>query len=153
MSRYEATVLWQRPAAAAFTDGRYSRVHLWRFDGGVEVPASASPQIVPLPFSTPAAVDPEEAYVAALASCHMLFFLSIAAGRGFLIERYSDRAEGVMEPDAKGRTAMTRVVLNPHVVYAGPNPERAVEEAMHHAAHDRCFLANSVRTVIETRLG
>ncbi|WP_395676485.1 OsmC family protein [Inquilinus sp.] len=152
MSHYEATVLWQRPPDLAFTDGRYSRAHLWRFDGGAEVPASASPQVVPLPFSAAENVDPEEAFVAALASCHMLFFLSIAAKRHFVVDRYSDRAEGVMEPNAEGRVAVTRVVLNPRVTYAGTAPDRATEEAMHHAAHDQCFLANSVRTTIETRL-
>lgn len=152
MSRYQATVLWQRPPDIAFTDGRYSRAHLWRFDGGAEVPASASPQIVPLPFSAPEAVDPEEAYAAALASCHMLFFLSIAAKRRFVVDRYSDTAEAVMEKTAEGRNAVTRVILNPRVAYAGPVPDRDAEEAMHHAAHEQCFLANSVKTVIETRL-
>lgn len=153
MSRYEATVLWQRPPDVAFADNRYSRAHLWRFDGGAEVPASASPEVVPPPFSAPANVDPEEAYVAALASCHMLFFLSIAAKRRFVVDRYSDRAEGMMEKNAEGRVAVTRVVLNPRVAYAGTAPDRAAEEAMHHAAHAQCFLANSVKTEIETRLG
>lgn len=150
---YEATVLWQRPADAAFTDGRYSRAHAWRFDGGAEVPASSSPQVVPLPFSSAAAVDPEEAYVASLASCHMLFFLSIAARKRFVVDRYSDTAEGVMEKGADGKIAVTRVVLNPRVTYAGPGPDRATEEEIHHAAHAQCFLANSVKTEIETRLG
>ncbi|OWJ66115.1 OsmC family protein [Inquilinus limosus] len=153
MSHYQATVLWQRPPDVAFTDGRYSRVHLWRFDGGVEVPASASPHVVPLPFSAAEPVDPEEAYVAALASCHMLTFLSIAARRRFVVDRYGDTAEGVMEKNGDGRLAVTRVVLNPRVAYVGPAPDRTVEEAMHHAAHEQCFLANSVRTMIETRLG
>jgi len=152
MSHYQATVLWQRPPDIAFTDGRYSRVHLWRFDGGVEVPASASPHIVPLPFSASEPVDPEEAYIAALASCHMLTFLSIAAKRRFVVDSYSDTAEGVMENNGDGRLAVTRAVLNPRVTYAGTAPDRAAEEAMHHAAHDQCFLANSVRTTIETRL-
>src|SRR5882757_6344507 len=113
MSHYEATVLWQRPPDLAFTDGRYSRAHLWRFDGGAEVPASSSPQVVALPFSAAGNVDPEEAFVAALASCHMLFSLAIAAKRRFVVDRYSDRAEGVMEANAEGRVAVTRVVLNP----------------------------------------
>jgi organic hydroperoxide reductase OsmC/OhrA len=152
MSQYEATVLWQRPPDIAFTDGRYSRAHLWRFDGGAEVPGSSSPQVVPLPFSDAAAVDPEEAYLAALASCHMLCFLWIAAKRRFVIDRYDDRAEGMMETNAAGREWVGRVVLNPRVTYAGTAPDRAAEEAMHHAAHEDCFLANSVKTVIETRL-
>ena len=153
MSHYQATVLWQRPPDVAFTDGRYSRVHLWRFDGGAEVPASASPHIVPPPFSAPEAVDPEEAYAAALASCHMLFFLSIAAKRGFVVDRYDDTAEAVMEKDAAGRVAVTQVTLNPRVTYAGRMPDHDTEEAMHHAAHEQCFLANSVRTAIEVRPG
>jgi len=153
MSQYQATVLWQRPPDVAFTDGRYSRAHLWRFDGGAEVPASASPHVVPLPFSVPEAVDPEEAYIAALASCHMLFFLSIAAKRGFAVDRYDDTAEGVMEKNAEGRLAVTRVTLNPRVTYAGPAPDHAAERAMHHAAHEQCFLANSVRTAIDVRPG
>ncbi|MGF6226693.1 organic hydroperoxide reductase OsmC/OhrA [Inquilinus ginsengisoli] len=152
MSQYQATVLWQRPPDVAFTDGRYSRAHLWRFDGGVEVPASASPHVVPPPFSAPEGVDPEEAYIAALSSCHMLTFLSIAAKRRFAVDGYSDAVEGMMEKNADGRIAVTRAVLNPRVTYAGPAPDRATEEAMHHAAHEQCFLANSVKTEIEIRL-
>ena len=148
MSHYQATVLWQRPPDIAFTDGRYSRAHLWRFDGGAEVPASASPHIVPLPFSAPEAVDPEEAYVAALASCHMLFFLSIAAKRHFVVDRYSDTVEGVMEKNAAGQLWVSRVTLHPEIVYAGPQPTAEQRDHMHHAAHEVCFIANSVKTEI-----
>ena len=110
MGEYRAVVVWSRDGAA-FTGNRYSRAHRWLFDGGVEVPASSSPQVVPLPLSVAAAVDPEEAFVASLTSCHMLWFLSIAAKRGFLIDSYRDEAVGVMAKDASGKLAMTRVTL------------------------------------------
>lgn len=146
MSRYTAVITWDR-AGAAFTDNRYSRGHRWDFDGGVSVPASASPHVVPLPRSVAEAVDPEEAFVAALASCHMLTFLSIAAKRGFVVETYRDEAVGVMSPNADGRLAMTEVVLHPQIVFAkAGRPSAAEHEAMHHAAHEECFIANSVRT-------
>src|SRR5512147_586110 len=106
MSLYTAVIAWER-SGAVFTDNRYSRGHRWNFDGGVEVPASASPHVVPLPLSVAAAVDPEEAFVAALASCHMLWFLSIAARQGIVVERYRDEAIGVMAKNAQGRLAMT----------------------------------------------
>ena len=118
MSRYMAVIEWSRDGAR-FTDNRYSRAHRWRFDGGVEVPASASPQVVPLPMSVAAAVDPEEAFVASLSSCHMLFFLSLAAKRGFVVDDYRDEAGGVMAGDAGGRLAMTRVTLHPAVALRG----------------------------------
>ena len=147
MSRYTATVVWER-GEAPFTDNRYSRAHRWRFDGGAEVPASASPHIVPLPKSDAAGVDPEEAFVAALSSCHMLFFLSFAAKRGLVVDRYEDEAEGVLGKDESGRLAMTRVTLRPSVRYAGGIPEESVEETLHHQAHEACFIANSVRTEV-----
>jgi len=153
MSRHGATVAWTRNADEAFTDNRYSLAHRWRFDGGAEVPASASPHIVPLPYSEPANVDPEEAFVAALSSCHMLFYLSLAAARGLVVDNYDDEAEGFMEKDGDGATWVARVVLSPRVAYAGQAPDRATEAELHHEAHRRCFLANSVRTVVETDLG
>jgi organic hydroperoxide reductase OsmC/OhrA len=151
VSSYQAVVEWDRNGAR-FTDNRYSRGHRWRFDGGVEVPASASPHIVPLPMSVQTAVDPEEALVASLSSCHMLFFLSIAARRGFVVDSYRDEAEGLMEKDAGGKLAMTRVTLHPDVRYDGdkkPSPEQ--EDTMHHAAHDECFIARSVKTDVRCR--
>lgn len=146
MSQHGASIRWQR-GAQTFTDGRYRRAHVWRFDGGVEVPASSSPHVVPLPYSEAAAVDPEEAFVAALSSCHMLWFLSIAHQRGHCVDDYADEAVGVMEPDAAGRLAITRVTLRPAVRFAGTVPP-ALEEvvAMHEQAHAACFIANSVRT-------
>lgn len=152
MSEYSATIAWTRSDSAAFTDQRYSRAHRWRFDGGIEVAASSSPHVVPLPYSVAENVDPEEAFVAALASCHMLFFLSLAAKRGFVVDRYTDAAQGTLEKDADGKMAMTRVVLNPRVTYGGPSPDRDLESALHHQSHELCFLASSVKTRIETRL-
>lgn len=146
MSEYEAEVIWNR-GGSTFTDSRYSRGHRWRFDGGVEVPASSSPTVVPLPLSIEAAVDPEEAFVASLASCHMLCFLSIAARNGYLVERYRDRAVGVVAPDASGKPAVTRVTLRPEVDFAGANrPTVGQLTAMHHEAHEACFIARSVKT-------
>jgi organic hydroperoxide reductase OsmC/OhrA len=145
---YQAVIEWSRDGAC-FTDNRYSRGHRWCFDGGVEVPASASPHVVPLPLSVAAAVDPEEAFVASLSSCHMLFFLSLAAKRGFVVDAYRDEAVGLMAKDGGGRLAMTRVTLRPGVRYGGEKrPTRAEEDALHHAAHEECFIARSVRTEV-----
>ena len=151
---YEATVRWQRGADEVFTDQRYSRAHEWRFDGGAVVPASSSPHVVRLPFSDPAAVDPEEAFVASLASCHMLFFLSLAADEGLTVEAYEDRALGTMAEDG-GRHWVGRVVLRPRVVFGGESPSDDTVEALHHASHARCYIANSVRTevVVEGTIG
>jgi organic hydroperoxide reductase OsmC/OhrA len=148
MGQHTATVVWER-SGAVFTDDRYSRGHTWRFDGGIEVPASASPHVVRLPLSVAAAVDPEEAFVASLASCHMLWFLSIAARHGFLIDRYRDDAFGVLARNAEGRAAMTVVTLRPEATFAGERkPSRAELDTMHHEAHERCFIANSVTTEV-----
>ena len=144
--KHVATVEWRRPAGAAFTDQRYPRAHRWRFDGGAEVAASSSPHVVPPPFSDAAAVDPEEAFVAALASCHMLWFLSIAAERGHVVERYVDAAEGTMARNADGRLAITAVRLRPRVAFAAPAPDEAEQRALHERAHHECFLAASVRS-------
>ena len=148
MSRYTASVEWTR-GDARFTDLRYNRRHVWRFDGGAEVPGSSSPHSGPVPYSDAEAVDPEEAFVAALSSCHMLFFLSIAAKRGHRIDQYVDEAEGFLEKDADGRMSMTRVVLHPRVVFSGERPASSADiAAMHDEAHHACYIANSVRTVI-----
>lgn len=148
MATHHAVVEWRR-SGERFVDQRYRRAHVWRFDGGVEVPASSSPHVVPVPLSDPAAVDPEEAFVASLSSCHMLWFLSLAAQRGLVVERYRDEAEGVMGPDAAGRLAMTRVTLRPAVELAGPRaPAPGELEELHEQAHRECFIANSVRTEV-----
>ncbi len=146
MSEYTTTVEWKR-GGAAFTDNKYSRGHRWRFDGGVEVPASSSPSVVPLPLSVAEAVDPEEAFVASLSSCHMLSFLYVAAKRGFVVDDYKDEAVGVLEKDASGGRAMTRVTLHPETRFSGDKRPSADElGAMHHEAHEMCFIARSVKT-------
>jgi organic hydroperoxide reductase OsmC/OhrA len=153
MSNYTATVLWTRPADAAFTDNKYSRAHEWRFDGGVTVPASSAPSVVPLPLSRTDAVDPEEAFVASLSSCHMLFFLFYAAKAGFKIDRYEDEAIGEMGKNARGATAMLKVRLRPKISWAANAPAAEQLDKMHHSAHQSCFIANSVTTevVVEAR--
>lgn len=148
MSTYSAKISWRRNGQV-FTDNRYSRGHAWSFDGGVEVPASSSPQVVPLPMSAEAAVDPEEAFVASLSSCHMLWFLSLAAKRGYVVDSSVDEATGVMAQNHAGKLAMTSVTLRPRVVFNGAKlPDEAALDALHHAAHEQCFLANSVRSDI-----
>ena len=146
MCTHTATIAWQR-GDDAFVGGRYSRRHEWRFDGGTVVAASPSPHVVPLPWSDPVAVDPEEAFVAAIASCHMLWFLSIAADRGHIVERYEDDAVGTMARIAPGRQAVTEVALRPRIVFAHA-PDAQVIAELHEAAHERCFIANSVKTAI-----
>lgn len=148
MSHYEATISWKR-GDQSFLDDAYSRGHEWTFDGGLTVPASASPDIVPLPNSIAENVDPEEAFVASISSCHMLFFLSLAARRGFIVDQYVDAASGLMEKRPDGKTAMTRVVLRPEASYSGDNiPDRQQLDKLHHKAHELCFIANSVLTEI-----
>ena len=147
MAQHQAESVWTR-GEAVFTDNRYSRGHRWLFDGGVEVPASSSPHVVRVPLSVEAAVDPEEAFVASLSSCHLLWFLSIAAKRGFVVDSYRDVAVGVMAKNAEGKLAMTRVTLRPEVRFVGTTPSAAEVKAMHHEAHEECFIANSVKTEI-----
>ncbi len=145
MSNYTAKISWERNGAR-FTDKQYSRGHRWEFDGGVEVPASSSPHVVPLPFSIEAAVDPEEAFVASLSSCHMLWFLSIAAKRGFVVESYHDVATGVMAKNTDGKLAMTVVTLRPRIVFSDKRPTKTEHEALHQEAHEECYIASSVKT-------
>lgn len=148
MATYTAEVSWYR-GEQDFLDNRYSRHHRIRFDGGVEMPASSSPHVVPPPMSDAAAIDPEEMFVASLSSCHMLWFLSIAVQQGFRVDHYRDAASGVMERDERKRLAMTRVTLRPEVRFSGaPLPTRAQIDAMHHRAHEECFIANSVRSEV-----
>jgi organic hydroperoxide reductase OsmC/OhrA len=153
MIKISADVLWKRAPDAKFTDLRFSRAHHWHFDGGADIPASSSPHVVPIPYSAPENVDPEEAYVAALSSCHMLTFLYVAAKKGFVIDEYHDAATAVMEKNEQGQLVVSKVTLNPVVTWSGNAPDRETEEALHHRAHADCFLANSVRSVIETNLG
>jgi organic hydroperoxide reductase OsmC/OhrA len=156
MSRYVATIRWARNPEEPFLDGRYSRAHRWRFDGGAEVAASSSPSVVRIPFSDPAGVDPEEALVAALSSCHMLFFLDFARQAKFVVDSYEDEAEGVMEKGADGRVRMTRARLRPLIRFAqGRAPSADELAAIHHKAHDACYISNSVTTevTVEDRAG
>lgn len=148
MSTYTVRVTWSR-GDQKFIDNRYKRAHTWQFDGGETIPASSSPDVVPAPLSDPSAVDPEEAFIASISSCHMLWFLSIAAKRGYVIDHYNDQAEGIMEKDEKGRLAITKVTLKPRVAYnkdSAPSDEEDTQ--MHNMAHDECFIANSVKTII-----
>ena len=149
MSHYVATIRWSRKPDEAFLDGRYSRAHRWSFDGGAQVLASSSPSVVRAPFSDPAGVDPEEALVAALSSCHMLFFLDFAKRAGFVVESYEDPAEGVMEKGVDGRIRMTKATLRPRIRFSGDKrPSEAETAALHHQAHDACYIANSVTTEV-----
>lgn len=146
MSHYSAETLWERQDAS-FLDNRYSRRHVLRFDGGLEVPGSSSPSVVPLPMSDASALDPEEAFVSSLSSCHMLWFLTMAVKRKFCVDRYFDAATGVMEKNAEGKVAMTVVTLHPEVTFSGEKlPTRAELDKMHHDAHEACFIASSVKT-------
>lgn len=148
---YNVTILWQKGPNDTFVDNKYSRGHLWRFDGGIEIAGSSSPHVVPLPLSVEAAVDPEEAFIASLSSCHMLWFLSIAAEKGFIVESYQDNAEGILGENDEGKLAMTKVTLRPKVVFGGENAvtDEHLEE-IHHEAHEKCFIANSVKTNVVT---
>jgi organic hydroperoxide reductase OsmC/OhrA len=148
MSEYHAGIRWER-AGEPFVDGGFSRRHVWTFDGGAAIPASSSPEIVPEPMSDGGAVDPEEALVAALSSCHMLWVLAIAASRRHVVDSYRDDPVGVMETVADGRRAITRVTLRPAVRFAGPAvPAWEEVEAMHRKAHRNCFIANSIRAEV-----
>jgi organic hydroperoxide reductase OsmC/OhrA len=146
MHRYTATTTWSRNGSP-FTDLKYSRAHRWQFDGGADLLASSSPQHVKVPLSDPAGVDPEEAFVAALSSCHLLSFLYEAAKRGITVDDYVDEAEGVMSTNEQGKLAITRVVLRPRVRYASPL-DAATQASLHHEAHEACYIANSVRTEV-----
>ncbi|MEZ9699504.1 OsmC family protein [Vibrio sp. 10N.261.46.E12] len=154
MSEYGAVIRWQKAYDEVFSDNQYSRGHTWEFDGGVTVPASSSPHVVPLPFSVAENVDPEEAFIAALSSCHMLTFLGIAAQQKYVIDSYVDDAIGVLEEDESGRSSVTKVTLRPEIVFLGSKvPTTKQLEKLHHLAHKNCFIANSVKTeiVIEIR--
>jgi organic hydroperoxide reductase OsmC/OhrA len=148
MHAHAATIRWQR-GGQPFTDNRYSRSHTWTFDGGVVVQASSSPHVVAPPYSQSNAVDPEEAFVASLSSCHMLWFLSIAAERRFCVDSYVDDATGIMAKNGLGKLAMTRVTLRPKAIFVGnPLPTKDEIASLHHQAHCECFIANSVTTEV-----
>lgn len=147
MATYTATVVWERAPDEPFTNNRYGRGHSWSFDGGVSFRASSSPHVVPR-FSDPSGVDPEEAFVASLSSCHMLTFLYLAAKRGLVVNRYEDVAEGIMAKNERGRFWVSQVTLKPRIDWEGARPSADILDQLHHAAHDECFIANSVRTEV-----
>lgn len=145
---YRATLTWTR-GDATFTDQRYSRGHTWSFDGGITVPASSSPLSVRLPYSVAEAIDPEEAFVAAVSSCHLLTFLYVAAKQGYVIDTYTDEAVGEMTKNERGKMWVSKVTLAPAIAFAGekrPTPEQFDE--LHHLAHEECFIANSVKSEV-----
>ena len=145
---YTTQVLWNR-GDQNFLDKRYSRRHTLIFDGGQEIPGSSSPHVVPLPYSDPSAVDPEEAFISSLSSCHMLWFLSIAARLKFRVDRYFDTATGILQENSAGKQMISLVILRPEVTFSGdhlPTPE--LFEQMHHEAHEECYIANSVKTEV-----
>jgi organic hydroperoxide reductase OsmC/OhrA len=148
MAEHKATIQW-KSAGGDFLKGHFSREHTWTFDGGLTVPASPSPHVVRPPFSNAAHVDPEEAFVASISSCHMLTFLYVAYKGGFEVTSYDDEAVGVLTKNERGVPWVSTVVLHPRVVYGGTKrPTAEEEERLHHAAHDGCFIANSVKSEI-----
>lgn len=148
MSEHRATISWQR-TSEEFSKGRYSREHVWKFDGGATVLASPSPSVVPAPFSNAANVDPEEAYVASLTSCHMLFFVDFARRKGFVVDSYNDEAVGTLSKNDAGQMWISKVVMHPRVKFSGDKtPSVQDEDQLHHDAHKACFIANSVKTEI-----
>jgi organic hydroperoxide reductase OsmC/OhrA len=147
--KYIATIKWTKSATELFLDAKYSRVHQWLFDGCAQINASSSPQVVPVPMSDASLIDPEEAFIASIASCHMLFFLSFCAKQKFIISRYEDHAEGILGEDEKGKKQMLSVTLQPVIQFEGdhrPSPETIHQ--LHELAHENCFIANSVKTKI-----
>ncbi len=148
MSTYTATIRWTRDPDTDFARGQYSRTHNWSFDGGISLAASASPHIVPTPWSSADAVDPEEAFVASLASCHMLFFVDLARRAGLIVDRYTDEAEGLLEKRDDGKMWMSKVTLRPRIDWGSEAPDDATLADLHHKAHDLCFIANSVTSEV-----
>ena len=146
MSRHSASIAWR--SDGGFADNSYSRRHLWRFDGGAEVVGSSSPDVVPVPRSDPAGVDPEEALIASAASCHMLWFLSLAQAAGVAVESYEDEAVGEMGRVGPGKIAITKITLRPRIAFAGTAPDAATIDRLHHEAHERCFIANTLNCEI-----
>jgi organic hydroperoxide reductase OsmC/OhrA len=153
MSEHKATISWKR-TSPEFLNGKYSREHTWKFDGGVTVPASPSPSVVPVPYSNPANVDPEEAFVAAVSSCHMLTYLYLASRQGFQVDSYHDEAVGVTTKNEKGAPWVSSVTLHPQIAYSGDKlPTVADEERLHHLAHEQCFIANSIKSEVKVNPG
>ena len=146
MSTHRAWIAWR--ADGGFAENAYSRRHLWRFDGGAEVVGSSSPDVVPEPRSDPAGVDPEEALVASAAACHMLWFLDLARQAGLVVDSYEDEAVAEMGRVGPGKVAITRITLRPRIAFAGAAPDQAALDRLHHEAHERCFIANTLNCPI-----
>jgi len=151
MPKHSAIVSWSNTEPAAFREGQYSRAHEWRFDGGAVVPASASPSVVREPWSDPAGVDPEEAFLASISSCHMLWFLDLARQAGHAVTSYEDEVEASLVRCDDKKIRITEVTLKPRIAFADPQPDTAAIDALHHEAHERCFIANSVRAEIRIK--
>ncbi len=148
MSEHRAVIRWKY-SGTDFAKGKYSREHVWEFDGGISVAASPSPAVVPVPYSKPANVDPEEAFVAAISSCHMLTYLYVASRAGFFIESYTDEAVGVMTKNERGIPWVSKVTLHPRIEYGGTtSPTSDEERCLHHEAHEQCYIANSIKTEV-----
>ena len=153
MGAHKATIRWALQGDG-FLKGRYSREHTWTFDGGATVAASPAPSVIPAPYSNPAGVDPEEAFVAAIASCHMLTFLYVAMKAGVVVERYEDDAVGVLGKNERGAVWVSRVTLHPRIAYGGETRPSAEQIGhLHQLAHAQCFVANSVKTEISIAAG
>jgi organic hydroperoxide reductase OsmC/OhrA len=148
MSEHKAVISWKR-TSPDFIKGKYSREHTWTFDGGITVPASPSPSVVPVPYSNPAHIDPEEAFVAAVSSCHMLTYLYLAYQQGFQVDSYHDEAVGMMTKNERGVPWVSSITLHPQIAYSGDKlPTFADEERLHHLAHEQCFIASSIKTEV-----
>jgi organic hydroperoxide reductase OsmC/OhrA len=148
--KYTTTISWEKSATELFLDGKYSRVHQWLFDGGMQLNASSSPHIVPVPMSDASLIDPEEAFIASLSSCHMLFFLSFCAKQKFVVSKYEDQAEGILGEDENGKKQMLSVTLQPVIQFEGDQtPSSETLHQLHELSHENCFIANSVKTKIE----
>ena len=148
MSKHFATIRWFASPGEDFAKGQYSRAHSWNFDGLTNVAASASPHIVPMPWASPDAVDPEEAFVASVASCHMLFFLDFARRAGLVVTGYDDEAEGLMGKGEDGKIRISRITLRPKIVWGGEAPDEADIHELHHKSHQACFIANSITSEV-----
>jgi organic hydroperoxide reductase OsmC/OhrA len=148
MSEHKATISWTR-SGPDFAKGQFTREHTWSFDGGLTVPASPAPSVVPVPWSNPANVDPEEAFVASVASCHMLTFVWLASRGGFVVDRYDDEAVGTMSKNERGVPWVRRITLHPRIAWSGAKqPTPADLERLHHLAHEQCFIANSIKSEV-----
>jgi organic hydroperoxide reductase OsmC/OhrA len=148
MSKYSAKISWKSESPDAFAKNQYSRAHEWLFDGGISVPASSSVHAVRLPFSVEEAVDPEEALVAAAASCHLLSFLWVASKRGFIVDSYEDDAVGEMTKNEQSKDWISRIILDPQIEWNGKTPNTAELAELHHVAHEVCYIANSIKSAV-----